>query len=147
MEKSKRGGYRPNAGRPKGSKSLVNLPKKAILEYTSPQELQNMVERAKKWAKTDRKMLQWYLEMVFGKPKAFEKDGGAKTVNNIAYFLDKLERLEQEEPLKPDYFIGDIPNGSITSGEFTNVTNGTVFTEDGQEIVRQNMETPSPVHN
>lgn len=86
-----KGGWRPGAGRPKGAKNLLGTPKKAILEYTSPQELKNMVERAKKWAKRDPKMLQWYLEQVFGKAKVTEREGN-KTVNNIAYFLDSLEK-------------------------------------------------------
>ena len=133
MKIEKRGGYRPNAGRPKGAKNLTNLPKKAILEYTSPQELGNMVQRAKKWAKTDKNMLRWYLEMVFGKPKTIEREGGAKTVNNIAYFLDNLEREAIEGP-KPDYFIGDIPNVYTTS-------------QTGQETAGQDVETSTFIYN
>lgn len=87
-----KGGWRPGAGRKPGSKNLLSTPKKAILEYTSPQELKNMVERAKKAAKRNDKMLQWYLEMVFGKPKVVEKEPGGKTTNNIAVFLDSLEK-------------------------------------------------------
>jgi hypothetical protein len=107
-----RGGYRPNAGRPKGKKNIVAL-KKAILDYTSPEELKNLVERAKKLAKTDSKMLQWYLEMCLGKPKVVERET-TKNVTNIAYFLDKLE---EEKRLNPPYYVGDPPNyGGTTNG-------------------------------
>jgi len=127
-----RGGYRPGAGRKPGSKNIVAL-KKAILEYTSPQELKNMVERAKKWTKTDRKMLQWYLEMVFGKPKTAEGEG-PKSVTNIAYFLDKLEQEKLEGPQEPKpYFVGDIPNGYTTTNGF--------------QTTGQIMETKTPIYD
>ena len=85
-----RGGFRPNAGRPKGAKNLVGL-KKSILEHTSPQELKNMVQRAKKMAKNDKVVLMWYLEQVFGKAKA-PLGNQAPPTTNIALFLDKLEK-------------------------------------------------------
>jgi len=115
-KKEKRGGYRPNAGRKVGSKNIRTV-RRAILEYTTPNELHFMVERAKKACKTDNKMLQWYLEMCFGKPKVVER-GGDKTTNNIALFLDKLEqkRLNPIEGNIP--FVGDpINNGYTTSGQ------------------------------
>lgn len=86
-----RGGKRPGAGRPKGRKTLVGI-KKAILEYTSPQELENLVKRAKKMAEKDKVVLMWYLEQVFGKAKAVNQLPQGKTVNNIALFLDTLEK-------------------------------------------------------
>lgn len=86
-----RGGKRPGAGRPKGRKTLVGI-KKAILEYTSPQELENLVKRAKKMAEKDKVVLMWYLEQVFGKAKAVNQLPAGKTVNNIAVFLDSLEK-------------------------------------------------------
>ena len=125
-----KGGYRPGAGRPAGQKNILKI-KKAILEYTSPQELKNMVERAKKWAKKDPKMLQWYLEQVFGKAKVVERADGPKTVNNIAYFLDRLEQEKIEGP-KPDYYVGDIPNGNGTT--YTGETTSVRFTTPGQEL-------------
>jgi hypothetical protein len=93
-----RGGYRKNAGRPKGSKSLLALPKKTIMEYTSEQELRNMVERSKRLTRKDPRILQWYLEMCMGKPKVVEREGGGKTVNNIALFLDNLEKQKLDGP-------------------------------------------------
>jgi hypothetical protein len=112
-KKEKRGGYRPGAGRKVGSKNILTV-RRAILEYTTPNELHFMVERAKKVAKTDNKMLQWYLEMCFGKPKVVERQGD-KTTNNIALFLDNLEqkRLNPIEGNIP--FVGDlINNGTDT---------------------------------
>jgi len=91
------GGYRANAGRPVGSKNLLSIPKKTIMEFTTTQELKNMVERAKKAAKKNDKMLQWYLEMCMGKPKVVEREGGGGTTNNIALFLDNLEKKNGSE--------------------------------------------------
>lgn len=129
-----RGGYRPGSGRPKGKKNVVGL-KKAILEYTSPQELKNMVERAKKLAKNDKYVLMWYLEQIFGKAKAT----GAPTkgvTNNIALFLDTLEKESKQLPP----VVGTV----IPTKEIEN--NGTTY--NGQETVRQSVETPQPVfHN
>jgi hypothetical protein len=113
---SGKGGWRPGAGRPKGKKNLTTV-RKAILEYTSPQELKNMVERAKKLAKTDSKVLMWYLEMCFGKAKVVDKEVG-KTTNNIAVFLDKLEQERLNPPVDGNIYVGDpINNGSTTSGQ------------------------------
>lgn len=122
---SGKGGWRPGAGRPKGKKNLTTV-RKAILEYTSPQELKNMVERAKKLAKTDSKVLMWYLEMCFGKAKVVDKEVG-KTTNNIAVFLDKLEKERLNPPVDGTVYTGDpldtiyvgdpINNGSTTSGQ------------------------------
>jgi len=86
------GGARPGAGKPKGKKNIVNF-KRALKEYISPEELKHMVERAKKFAKTDKKMLMFLLEQVFGKAKTTNQtiQDGAKT-NNIAIFLDTLEK-------------------------------------------------------
>lgn len=115
-----KGGYRPGSGRPKGKKNLVSL-KKAILEYTSPQELRNMVERAKKMAKTDKIVLMWYLEQVFGKAKA-PNTAPQGTTNNIAVFLDQLEKKET---------IKINPDGQATSGQILADTES-VF-NNGQE--------------
>lgn len=122
---SGKGGWRPGAGRPKGKKNLTTV-RKAILEYTSPQELKNMVERAKKLAKTDSKVLMWYLEMCFGKAKVVDKESGG-TTNNIAVFLDKLEQERLNPPVDGTVYTGDsldtiyvgdpINNGSTTSGQ------------------------------
>lgn len=127
-----RGGYRPNAGRPKGKKNIVAL-KKAILDYTSPQELANLVERAKKLAKKDSKMLQWYLEMCLGKPKVVEREN-TKNVTNIAYFLDKLQ---EEKKLNPPYTVGDPPMPYVGD-----ITYGTT----GPETAGQNLETPTSIY-
>lgn len=122
---SGKGGWRPGAGRPKGKKNLTTV-RKAILEYTSPQELKNMVERAKKLAKTDSKVLMWYLEMCFGKAKVVDKELGG-TTNNIAVFLDKLEQERLNPPVDGTVYTGDpldtiyvgdpINNGPTTSGQ------------------------------
>lgn len=136
--KEKRGGYRIGAGRKVGSKNILTV-RRAILEYTTPNELHFMVERAKKVAKTDNKMLQWYLEMCFGKPKVVER-GGDKTTNNIAVFLDKLEEQKKLNPLignTPIYTGDEIQNGTIT-GDPTNVR----FSTSGQVV-----EAETYLHN
>lgn len=112
-------GFKSRAGRKKGSKNIILL-RKAILEYTSPTELKNMIERAKKATRKSETMLRWYLEMCFGKPKVFERD--AKTVNNIALFLDKLENGQeiagQElEALPPLYYQRPEPKQSTVQAE------------------------------
>lgn len=119
------GGYRAGSGRPKGKKNVVSL-KKAILEYTSPQELKNMVERAKKMAKNDKYVLMWYLEQVFGKAKstgAPVKPGNT----NIAFFLDQLEK----QPV-----IGTVIE---TTPIETFEQNGTTYA--GQPTFRQSVES------
>jgi hypothetical protein len=133
---SGKGGWRPGAGRKKGSKSLSNLPKKAILEYTSPQELKNMVERAKKLTKKDPKMLQWYLEQIFGKAKVVEKETG-KTTNNIAVFLDKLEQERLNPPIEGTSYIGD-PLETIYVGDPIN---------NGSTTFKQGFQTETPIYN
>lgn len=112
------GGYRPGSGRPKGKKNLVSL-KKAILEYTSPQELKNMVERAKKMAKTDKIVLMWYLEQVFGKAKA-PNTAPQNPTNNIAIFLDQLEKKDTVK-IQPD---GQATSGKILAAEEPVFDNG-----------------------
>lgn len=117
-----KGGKRPGAGRPKGKKNIVGL-KKKILEYTSPQELKNLVERAKKMAKTDRVVLMWYLEQVFGKAKAVgEKPGG--TVNNIALFLDSLEKNKNGSINRPIPINGDSTSTGIADSGFKVIEQG-----------------------
>jgi hypothetical protein len=101
-----RGGYRPGSGRPKGKKNIHGL-KFAIKEYTSPQELHNLVERAKKLAKTDKGVLMWYLEQVFGKPKAPNQLPPGKTTNNIAVFLDSLEKQNGQTVVRQT--VEDLP--------------------------------------
>jgi hypothetical protein len=111
-------------GRPKGSKNIVDV-KKAIMEYTTPEELRRMVERAKKVAKTDSKMLQWYLEQVFGKAKVVEREGSNnKTTNNIAVFLDSLENGNRQkitgqvmETLPPLLYQGSEPEQDSIQAE------------------------------
>ena len=104
-----KGGFRPGAGRKPGSKNLLSIPKKTIMEYTSEQEMRNMVERAKKATRKSDKMLQWYLEMCLGKPKVVEREEKGKTTNNIAVFLDSLEKQNILPPISPDYeVISDI---------------------------------------
>jgi len=85
------GGYRPGAGRPKGQPNIINF-KKALREYVSPEELRRMVERAKKFAKTDKKVLMFLLEQIFGKAKTITENVGEKKATNIAIFLDTLEK-------------------------------------------------------
>ena len=128
-----RGGYRPNSGRPKGKKNIVAL-KKAILDYTSPQELANLVERAKRLAKKDPKMLQWYLEMCLGKPKVVEREN-TKNVTNIAYFLDKLQ---EEKKLNPPYTVGDPPMPYVGD-----INYGTT----GSETIGQKLEIETPLYD
>lgn len=97
--KSKRGGYRAKAGRPKGSKNLVQF-KKALKEYITEAELHNMIKRAKEIAKKDPKMLQFLLEQVFGKARAtVGLDGGEDKPIAIGMLLDSLER---QAPIKAD---------------------------------------------
>lgn len=115
------GRYRPGAGRPKGKKNIVTL-KKAILDYTSPQELKNMVEKAKKMANKSEKMMQWYLEMCLGKPKAVGATKPSDTTNNIAIFLDQLEKTETIK-IKTD--------GQATSGQI--LENPESVFDNGQE--------------
>lgn len=125
-----KGGRRPGAGRPKGKKNVLGI-KHAVKEYTSPQELKNLVERAKKMAKTDKVVLMWYLEQIFGKAKATGVQPQGKTVNNIALFLDSLEKQNGGNTNQP------IPiNGRVTSG---------ADRVDGFSIVRQTVETETPL--
>ena len=136
-KKEKRGGYRPGAGRKVGSKNILTV-RRAILEYTTPNELHFMVERAKKVAKTDNKMLQWYLEMCFGKPKVVER-GGDKTTNNIAVFLDKLEEQKKLNPIigNTPIYTGD-PNNGTNTGDPTDIR----FSTTGQVV-----EAETYLHN
>ncbi len=103
--KSNKGGYRAKAGRPKGSKNLVQF-KKALKEYITEPELLNMVKRAKEMAKKDPKMLQFILEQVFGKARGTVGiDGGEGKPLAIGMLLDSLEH--REPPTKADYIITD----------------------------------------
>lgn len=120
-----RGGYRPGAGRPKGKKGLDGL-RKAIKDYTSPQELQNLVDRAKKMAKTDKVVLMWYLEQVFGKAKATNQLPPGNTTNNIALFLDSLEKNGNR-----------IKARTINGGQGSN--------ESGFPALEQELEDQSPI--
>ena len=93
--KDNRGGARQGAGRKKGTKNNVTIGS-TILEYTTPTELKYMVERAKKHAKTDKKVLLFLLEHIFGKANTTKATPPKKEdANNMANFLDKLEKDER----------------------------------------------------
>ena len=124
-----KGGRRPGAGRPKGKKNVLGI-KHAVKEYTSPQELKNLVERAKKMAKTDKVVLMWYLEQVFGKAKATGVQPQGKTVNNIALFLDSLEKQNGGHTNQP------IPIKGSTGGFEPN---------SGFQVIRQAVEVETPL--
>lgn len=106
-----RGGFRAGAGRKKGSKNLINI-KKALIEYMSPQELKNLVERLKRWAKSDKKVAMFIAEQIFGKAKTSGNVQHEGKVLHIGAMLDQLESGEPfEEPIIPEYTI----NGSKTT--------------------------------
>jgi hypothetical protein len=88
-----RGGYRIGCGRKAGSKNLVNI-KKALIEYMSPQELKNLVERLKRWAKSDKKVAMFIAEQIFGKAKTSANVHTEGKVLHIGAMLDELEKLE-----------------------------------------------------
>lgn len=123
-----RGGYRPGAGRPKGRKNIVGL-KKAVLDYTSPEELKNMVDRAKRMAKTDKTVLMWYLEQVFGKPKVANTKPAAPT--NIALFLNALEQ-------KQNGSVGHLAQPIVISPD-------RLVDDDGRAALEQELETGAPL--
>jgi len=105
--KGKKGGFRIGAGRKAGSKNLVSI-KKAILEYMSPQELQNLVNRLKKWAKTDKKVAMFLAEQVFGKAKTSGSVQVGGAVMHIGKMLDELESQKFIKIPKEEYHVGDI---------------------------------------
>jgi len=112
--KGKKGGYRVGAGRKAGSKNLVSI-KKAILEYMSPQELKNLVNRLKKWAKTDKKVAMFLAEQVFGKAKTSGSMQVGGAVMHIGKMLDELESQKTIVLPKEQYYVGDpIPRPSTT---------------------------------
>ena len=105
--KGKKGGFRIGAGRKAGSRNLVSI-KKAILEYMSPQELQNLVARLKKWAKTDKKVAMFLAEQVFGKAKTSGSVQVGGAVMHIGKMLDELESQKFIKIPKEEYHVGDI---------------------------------------
>lgn len=123
-----RGGYRPNAGRKKGSKNLVNI-KKALVEYMSPQELKNLVERLKRWAKSDKKVAMFIAEQIFGKAKTSANVQHDGKVLHIGAMLDQLEQLDHPKDVI-----------QLSSDQFK-------INNDGPQTTGQNVETETPIHN
>ena len=96
----KMGGKREGAGRRTGSKVFKAF-KKKIRDYTTEKEVRLMVKRAKKIARTDKKMLQFLLEQIFGKPRQnMGLDGGedGRPVTMAAL----LDSLEKPKPIKAE---------------------------------------------
>ena len=79
-------------GRPKGSKDVASI-KRKLKEYTTNKEFKAMLERLKRWAKTDKKIAVWYAEMILGKPRQNNGlDGGSENKPiMISKILDELE--------------------------------------------------------
>ncbi len=95
--KETRGGARPGAGRKKGSKTKVMVGA-TIKDYITPTELRLMVERAKKHAKTDKRVLMYLLENVFGKPNTSKAPPPKpKDEHNMSNFLDGLENKNDRQ--------------------------------------------------
>ena len=100
--KETRGGFRKNAGRPKGAKNLAQANfKKTIKEIVTPNEALYLVSRLVKWAKTDKKIAMFLAEQIYGKAKS--NQAPESKANNIAIFLDNLEKQPRLD--KPDNII------------------------------------------
>lgn len=66
--------------------------KKKLADYTTEKEVINMIKKAKKIAKSDKLMLKFLLEHLFGKPRQnVGLDGGEGKPITIASILDRLE--------------------------------------------------------
>lgn len=123
-----RGGYRPGCGRKAGSKNLINI-KKALVEYMSPQELKNLVDRLKRWAKSDKKVAMFIAEQIFGKAKTSANVQHDGKVLHIGAMLDQLEQLDQPKDVI-----------KLSSDQFK-------INNDGPQTTGQNVEVETPLHN
>jgi hypothetical protein len=115
-----RGGFRANAGRKAGSKNLINI-KKALVEYMSPQELKNLVERLKRWAKSDKKVAMFIAEQIFGKAKT---SANVHTEGKVLHIGAMLDQLEESNIIKIQ------PNGRETTEQ--NVEIKSLISDKGQ---------------
>lgn len=111
-----RGGFRPGCGRKPGSKNLTTI-KKALIEYMSPQELKNLVERLKRWAKSDKKVAMFVAEQIFGKAKTSANVQHEGKVLHIGAMLDELEKAEDPNIIKIQPNGREIIGQSISSSE------------------------------
>jgi len=94
-------------GRPFGSTNAIKF-RKVLREYVTEVEAKHMVDRAKKLAKTDKRILMFLLEQMFGKARQnVGLDGGSPGAPiTMAALLDQLEK----------------PKKAIKTGENTYIT-------------------------
>jgi hypothetical protein len=79
-----KGGKRKNAGRPKGQKDKL-----VIRDYFTLDDIEKLVETAKKQAESKPEIMKFLLEQVFGKARQnIGIDGGEENKAILVRFID-----------------------------------------------------------